>query len=383
MKRFRTHVMILALLLLLGTTCFGGLAGAAGGVALYTPYTSLTAAPGESLNYSIDVINSSADIQKVQLEIANMPDQWKYDLTAGGHKVQEISVKPNETQSVQLQVNVPLKITKGTYQFTVAAKGAYTLPLTVNVAETGEYQTVLDTQQPNMEGHADSTFNYSATIHNKTASKQLYALKAQAPAGWDVQFTANSKNVTSVSVDPNASQDISITVTPPDSIKAGTYKIPISATAGGTTATSGLEAVVTGTYALDLSTSSGNLNADVTAGSTKNITLKITNKGSSPLSGIEMSASTPSNWEVDFSPKKINTLAAGQSTEVVASIKADGKAIAGDYVVTLTAQTPEKTANADLRMTVRTSILWGWIGILIILAVLGGVYSIFRTYGRR
>jgi uncharacterized membrane protein len=68
---------------------------------------------------------------------------------------------------------------------------------------------------------------------------------------------------------------------------------------------------------------------------------------------------------------------------VTATIKADKNAIAGDYVVSMTAKTAEKSSDATLRMTVKTSVLWGWIGILIIIAVIGGVYYLFRKYGRR
>jgi uncharacterized membrane protein len=111
--------------------------------------------------------------------------------------------------------------------------------------------------------------------------------------------------------------------------------------------------------------------------------MQVTNKGSSPLKNIELSSSAPANWEVTFEPAKIASLEPKASTQVTATIKADSKAIAGDYIVNMTAKTAEKSADATVRMTVKTSVLWGWIGILIIIAILGGVYYLFRTYGRR
>jgi len=35
------------------------------------------------------------------------------------------------------------------------------------------------------------------------------------------------------------------------------------------------------------------------------------------------------------------------------------------------------------RITVETSMLWGLIGVLIILVVIGGIYYLIRKYGRR
>jgi len=132
-----------------------------------------------------------------------------------------------------------------------------------------------------------------------------------------------------------------------------------------------------------LTTPTGNLNTDITAGSSKKLTLVVKNTGTSPLKNIELSGTGPTDWEVTFEPKKIETLEPNASTEVVATVKASKKAIAGDYIVNMSARTSEKTADAVFRMTVETSVLWGWIGVLIILAVIGGVYYLFRTYGRR
>ncbi|KIL42211.1 S-layer domain-containing protein [Gordoniibacillus kamchatkensis] len=382
--RFCCKPVLMLAALLFGVFGFGAAAGAAeGDVSLYTPYASLSAPPGDSISYSVDVINNTSQIQTVELSLDNAPQDWKAQLTAGGRAIQKLSVKPKETQTVNLQVDVPLKVDKGAYTFTLTAKGAASLPLTVNVSAQGTYSTELTTTQPNMQGTAGSNFNYSLTLKNKTAGKQLYALKSDAPQGWTVSFQSGGKDVTSVSVDPNGSQDISVTVTPPDGVKAGSYKLPVSAAGNNTSAQAELEAVVTGTYAIDLSTPSGNLATDITAGSTKKVTMQVKNKGSSPLKDIEMSSNAPVNWEVTFEPSKIANLAPGASTQVTASIKADKNAIAGDYIVSMTSKTAEKSADATLRMTVKTSVLWGWIGILIIIAVIGGVYYLFRTYGRR
>ncbi len=383
MKRFGKTIFSFMMAVLIGSTTVGAAVYADGSVTLYTPYTSLSAPPGETISYSIEVINNGGGIQNVDLSVSNMPEQWEYDLTASGRPVQRVAVKPNEPQTVNLDVKVPLEVKKGGYRFSVTANGTSSLPLTINVSEQGTYKTELTTEQPNMEGHADSTFNFSTTLRNRTAEKQLYALRADVPRGWDVQYTVDGKNVTSVNVDANSSKDISIAVQPPNEIKAGTYKIPIQAAANSTSASTELEVVITGTYNLELSTPNGNLSTEVTAGDEKKIDLTVKNTGTAPLRDIELSATTPANWEVTFDTKNINVLEPGKSANVQATIKADKKAIAGDYVVSMKAQTPEKSAEAQFRVAVKTSVLWGWIGILIILGVIGGVYYLFRTYGRR
>ncbi|GAA4725025.1 NEW3 domain-containing protein [Brevibacillus fulvus] len=356
---------------------------AAQSFSLYTPYPSITVTPGESINFSVDVLNNSSDIAESDLQVTGLPANWEAELSADGWSVQQIAVKPNSSQTLTMQVDVPLQVDKGTYHFQLVAGGRASLPLSVTVSEQGTYKTELTSDQPNMEGHAGSTFNYQTTLRNRTAEKQLYALTAEAPQGWDVQFKVDGKAVSSANVDANGTRDISIDITPPEKVKSGSYKIPIKAATNSTTASTELEAVITGSYDLEVTTPSGLLSTDVTAGDEKKLQLSINNTGTADLHDISLSSSAPANWEVTFEPSKITKLEAGKSAEVTATLKADNKAIAGDYVVNVSASAPEASSEAQFRIAVQTSVLWGWLGVLIIVAVIAGVYYLFRTYGRR
>ncbi|WP_421616941.1 NEW3 domain-containing protein [Brevibacillus sp. TJ4] len=356
---------------------------AAGEVTLYTPYTSISVTPGESINYSVDLINNTSSVQEAALSVRGLPQGWEYQLTSGGWSIQQIAVRPDQSQSMSLQVEVPLEIDKGTYRFQLVADGKATLPLTVEVTEQGTFKTELTSDQPNMEGSASSSFTFEANLRNRTAEKQLYALTADVAQGWDVQFMVDGKAVTSVNVDENATKEIQIQVKPPQGVKQGSYSIPVKASTNATSAETTLEVVITGTYAVELSTPTGLLSTDVTAGGERKLTLTVNNTGSADLRDIRLRANTPLNWEVTFEPEQITKLEAGGTTEVTATIKADKQAIAGDYVVNMTASAPEATSEAQFRVAVKTSVLWGWIGVLVILAVIAGVYYLFRTYGRR
>ena len=68
---------------------------------------------------------------------------------------------------------------------------------------------------------------------------------------------------------------------------------------------------------------------------------------------------------------------------VTAIIQPSGEAIAGDYVVTIDAQNESANASQSLRVTVETSLLWGVIGVALILVVLAGLWFVFQRYGRR
>jgi uncharacterized membrane protein len=339
--------------------------------------------PGETINYTIDVINESSSVKDVSLYLSGLPSNWQYDMKSGGWNIGQIAVLPGKQKSFTLNVQVPLKVEKGTYRFRVAAGNLTSLPITVNVSEKGTFKTEFTTEQPNMEGHADASFTFNAELKNFTADKQLYSIKAGTPRGWDATFKADYKQITSVNLEPNRTKDITIEIDPPDRIEAGTYEIPVRASTNTTSAELNLEVVITGSYDMELSTPSGRLNTNITAGDDKKIKLLVRNTGSAALKNIELDYSAPTNWNVTFEPNTVDKLEAGNRASVVATIQSAKKAIAGDYITNITAETPEAGAKAKFRITVKTAMAWGWVGVLIILAALGSVYYLFRKYGRR
>lgn len=381
--------LITALIFLLAWTTIGGVtpSHAAGGLSLFTPYTGISVTPGESIDYMVDLNNNTNSIQNVSFDLKDIPKKWDYEIKSGSWAVQKLSVKPGKKQQFTLTVNVPLKVEKGDYSFTLVSKGSdgldSSLPLTVTVSEKGTFQTELDVDQPNMQGHADADFSYTATLSNKTADKQRYALSADAPKGWDTEFKADGKTVTSVEIKPNESKDINITLNPPEKVKADTYQARIKASNGSTSAKNVIEAAITGTYDMDLTTPSGKLSTNITAGKSKTVELKVVNKGSAPLEDVSLTSTAPPDWDVTFDSKSINKLAPGKSMNVKATITASDDAIAGDYVTKVSASSGQVNSDAELRVSVKTSMLWGWVGVLIIIAVLAGIYYLFRKYGRR
>jgi uncharacterized membrane protein len=206
---------------------------------------------------------------------------------------------------------------------------------------------------------------------------------ANVPPGWNIDFKSLGKQVTSVQVEPNHTENIVAEINPPDAIEAGSYKIPVRAVTSTTSADQELEVVITGSYGLELSTPTGLLSTDVTAGDSRRVELMVKNTGSSKLQNIKFEFTAPINWDVTFDPKSIEALEPGKASSVFATIKAGKKSIAGDYVATLESKTPEVTSKAVFRVSVETSLLWGWVGVLIIGAALGSVYYLFRQYGRR
>lgn len=352
-------------------------------VTLYTPYTKISVPPGESISYDIDLINKGGTVSTAEVAVTGLPKGWTYSMKSGGWTVGQLSVLPKDKRTLTLQVQVPLQVNKGAYHFTVAAKGIARLPLTVVVSQQGTFKSEFSTAQSNMQGAANSTFTYTATLRNGTGADQVYALNSNVLPGWNIAFKADYKQVSSVSVEANKSKEITIEVDPPDETPAGSYKIPVVAATNATSADLALDLSITGSYGLQLSTPSGLLSTKVTAGDSKRLELSVKNTGSAELKNVELQGTAPANWEVSFEPQKIASIAPGATAQAYAIIKADKKAIAGDYVANLEARSPEVSSKVDMRVAVETSLLSGWLGLLIIVVAIGSVYYLFKKYGRR
>ena len=93
----------------------------------------------------------------------------------------------------------------------------------------------------------------------------------------------------------------------------------------------------------------------------------------------------PSGWSVTFSPEEIDSLPVGSTREVEVNIKPARKTIAGDYMVTLSAEPEDERAfgSVDIRVTVLTPTIWGWVGVGIVVLVIAGLAVMFWRLGRR
>ncbi|CAG5019043.1 hypothetical protein DYBT9275_06137 [Dyadobacter sp. CECT 9275] len=235
----------------------------------------------------------------------------------------------------------------------------------------------------NLEASANEPFRYSATLKNGAAQPKFYALDAKAPDGWQVSFRTLGSPVTSVQVQAGASQEISVELSASPYSKPGKYAIPVTAVSPGDTLRLNLEAVLKGAYKIELTTPSGRLSENVTEGSVEEIVCTIRNTGTMPLTNVELSAQTPAKWQVTFEPAKVERIDPSGSIDVTAKVHVPDKTIAGDYVSTFTAKTQNANADAAFRITVKTSLLSGWLGVLVILLSIGLIFRLIKKYGRR
>ncbi|HEY8449775.1 MAG TPA: NEW3 domain-containing protein [Bacillota bacterium] len=361
---------------------------AAASLELSTSYPAVLVQAGDETSFSIRVSNGLATSQTVRLSLTSVPEGWQADFRGGGRVIRSVYVAPNDDATVDLQVQVPADAQPGTYELRIQGQSAAasdSLELALTVSEEAAAVAELKAEYPVLQGPSGAEFEFRLTLENNSGADQLFALAAEAPSGWEVTFEPafEDKQISSIPVSADGSEQIDVRIRTPEQVEAGDYKIPVTAASGGTTVTTELTITITGTYELELAPADERFSFDATAGGESRIQLFVVNSGTAPLTGISLSASPPTDWEVTFEPKEIASIPAGERQEVTMIVKPRERAIAGDYIVNVNASASQASDSAEFRVTVKTPTVWGWVGLFLVAAAVAGTFTVFRVYGRR
>ncbi len=357
---------------------------AAAAVSLTTPFPAIAVAPGSSPSFDISVTTDTPG--RVDLSVGSVPTGWTAVLRGGGFTIDGVDSDGSTATKITLNVTVPADATEGPKRIDVrATKGgaSTTLSVDIRVAPNAAGDVKLTTDVPQLKGASDATFPFSLTLTNDTPEDLPFSVVATGPAGWTVTAQVGSTaQAASVVVKAGSSSTVSVSAKPAAGSAAGQYPIALDATSGSRTAHSDLGVEITGSYDLTLSTGTQTLNMNATAGSMSDLTLTLANTGTADVQGAVMSATAPTGWVVKFDQPSVD-VPANKTIQVVAHLTPSSDAIAGDYITTFKATAPVATASTDIRVTIQTSLLWGVVGIGLILLVLIGLWWTFQRYGRR
>jgi len=251
-------------------------------------------------------------------------------------------------------------------------------------------------QYPVLSSNAALTYSYSININYTGGSgSKVFDLKAVVPEGFGYAITpgyGEGQEIAAIRMDGSRGY--------PETVKLlvrpyawkipvpGEYPIIFEAASGDLKSDIELKAIVTASYDLKLTTPDGRLNAEATAGQESSFTIVVANSGTADLEKVEVgcpAGNRPSGWTVTCKPEKLDMLKAQETKEVQVTVKPAEKTIAGDYVITIQAEPESKNAFASLqiRTTVLTPTIWGWVGVGIVILVVVALAVIFIRFGRR
>jgi len=252
----------------------------------------------------------------------------------------------------------------------------------------------LQTKYPVLTGESGKSFSYSVDIKYSGVDRKTFNISVTPPQGWSATTTAGypESQVSAIQIsgsgyDYAASETIKVNLSPNigNSPDPGDYIVTLDVSSGSLTQSLELKATVTAKYALSLTTDSGKVSTDATAGKENHFALKLQNTGTAAIDDINFTSTKPDGWIINFKPEKVETLGAGQTQQIdVVITPPSGKTVAGDYMITISASNGTISASdMEVRVTASTPSIWGYVGIIIVVLVIAGLAVLFMRLGRR
>lgn len=358
------------------------------GLWLTTGFPSRSAEMGNAISIDLNLQNKALPPQRVALSLDGVPSGWKSEFVGGGSDVAAAMVDTDGSKSFSLKLTPPKDAKAGTYDFRIVGKAdaqTLTLPIDLKLTAPKAAKLELDPKLPELQGTAKTSFSYEADLKNDSLKDTVVNLSAKTPDGFQVTFTQgyNSQQIASIPLKAGASKTIKAKVTPPDDAAAGRYKVLLAAQSAVANATAPVQLDINGQPKIALAGPNGRLSGSATAGKERDFTFTVLNTGSKAAENVKVTANPPSGWKVEAEPKAIPQIAPNGKQQVSLHVTPSAKAVAGDYMLDVSARGKNDSSDAQFRVTVETSTVWGATGLGVIAAALIVMAVGVRRYGRR
>jgi uncharacterized membrane protein len=359
------------------------------GLFLLTDYPAISVQPGTTSTIALRLQNYGLSPERYSLSVADVPPGWLATLLGGGQPVAAAMPATDASVGLQLRVEVPATAGTGTKTLTVKAEGqggtSVTLPIAVTLAKDLPAKLKLEAPLPALRGTPKSTFDYQLTIKNDSGRNLTVSFVADAPKNFETNFTENygSQQLSSIPVDAGQSKDIKLHVRPPSTAGAQRYPVSVTVSAEDASAKTNLSLEIVGTPQLVLASRDGLVSTKAEAGKQATVPIVVTNTGTAAADAVDLAASAPGGWKIEFQPKTIDLIDPGKDAEVQALITPTATSLPGDYMATLRATSRGEASSTQFRVQVVSSPTWAMMGAGIIgVAVLFMVAAVVR-FGRR
>jgi len=358
-------------------------------------YPGVIAAQGKEVSMDLIFINKGRTDETVDVKVAQTPEGWKTRIKTYRYAVTGVHVPADDKKSLTFEAVPDKELPPGDYTFVVEAQtrdGRFKMAQKISISLAPEQEALekdqgvrLTTSYPVIRGPSDAVFEFSVEVDSRLDKEAIFDLFAQGPKGWDINFKPayETKFISSLRLKANQSQSIAVEVKPALNSPAGEYPINLRVSSGDAKTEVNLTVTLTGTYALDAGTSSGLLSLEARQGMPANVSFFVKNTGSTLNHDIKFMTFKPENWKVEFKPDRIDQIEPNGLTQVEMIITPYEEALVGDYSVGVKVEGEKAAKTLEFRTSVKASGAWGWIGIGIIVAVIAGLFGLFRMLGRR
>jgi len=363
-------------------------------ISISPEYTGVVVPEGEDVSIDLTVANGGRQDENIEITLSSVPEGWTAWIKTYNFGVTGVHVASDNSKSLTLRAEPGDGVGPGKYTFLIEAKtsdkqlassGQVTISVKAKEKVIKSKGIKIVTSYPVLQGPTDAKFEFSFEVENKSDKDTIFNLASVGPKNWEINFKPayEDKYISSLRIKADQNQTMAVEVKPYILAEPGTYPIKVKVSSPESKTEAEITVVLTGTHKLEAGTANGLLSLNAFQGKEANLSFYVKNTGSAPQNNVLFLSFKPENWKVDFKPAKIDSLAAGDLKQVEVTITPSDQALVGDYSVNLSIKGEKASKNLELRVTVRASTAWGWVGIGIIVLVIAGLVTLFVRMGRR
>lgn len=233
----------------------------------------------------------------------------------------------------------------------------------------------------------DEILNIPLKISNDGCIDEVICLDASESEFYTHKFTYGDYRINKIKLSPKETKDVNIELKIDNDCLPDEYNFTINASGRSS-------AVLTFPFIVEENSSKSiekiaiqlsKLYVSGKSGSEIVVPVRIYNSGDVDLKDIGLDIKSPmENWEIDVSEKKIDLIKSKEYETVDLTIRIPSETENGDYFVDIKGVADNvETKETKLRVNVNSRSNSAWIGILIIVLVVSGLFFVFKKYGRR
>jgi uncharacterized membrane protein len=361
-----------------------GSSGSSTGTKIWCDTPGQNALGGDAVIFPITIQNNNGE-DKTYVLSASSDTGWGLSFEYGGKDVYQLYVPAAQTRTVNLVAHTAYDspIGEKTLHASIGDTG---MDLYVDITSINQSASVSAQVSSLIAGIGDKVY-YGFSIENLQSQQNNYKLEVEGLSdNWYYQYLDSQSSTSQMAELAVPSQDTKsfvLQILPPVSVTAGEYNFTAVITTPD-------NVTIRQPLTLKLTSSVGmTVNQDKLAytsqpGQTFEIKVYVSNTGSGgALTNVYPDVTAPSGWIVSSSPSMVNSIKSGETQAFTVSVQSPGNIVASDYDVEINVKSDQAQSSSDYRITIETSSIVPYIAGGIILAVLAGLFLLYRKYGRR
>ena len=279
-------------------------------------------------------------------------------------------------------------ITKGGYYDKriedVEVKGGKTTDLGTIFMEKKAYYAEISVYNPRISAVIGERATFTFEIENRGYADDTYYMSVEGlPEGFYATFEEGGVTTSEIFVKSGETKNVQLNVYVPPTAEPGVYNLTLKAE-GRYMASKNLSMKVVGMYRLYFEPEGGRYLIVAEAGGLKEFKGYVRNAGKGvTLTNLNVSVNVPQGWKCTVTPSTIPAIDPYETETVKISLQIPPDTIPSEYKVKIKIHGDQVQDEEEIRVVVREKSYATLIGVVVIVATVGGLVIALRKLGRR